>query len=176
MGEKVPEATASENAPLIDQALLPILRRVKDPELPQVDIVGLGLIRRAELSPEGLVEVVLTPTYSGCPALRVMEEEIIRVLSDRGYDQVKIILQYDPPWSSDWIDEESRMLLKAGGVAPPQRPVESLVRIGSLSVPCPFCESRKTILKSEFGSTACKAMYFCDACQQPFELFKTSRG
>jgi ring-1,2-phenylacetyl-CoA epoxidase subunit PaaD len=119
----------------------------------------------------------MTPTYSGCPALEVMRSEVEQALSDRGYSPIEISYQYDPPWTSDWIDSDTREALRAAGIAPPAMTGEQLVQIGTDTfVKCPFCSSNTTELRCEFGSTACKSMHYCLSCLQPFERFKTSRG
>lgn len=155
-----------------------LLREVKDPEIPSVDIVGLGIVR--DISVDGTsVEVKITPTYSGCPAMHQIENEVAQCLRERGFSEVAVTRVHHPAWTTEWMSEEAKQQMKAAGIAPPGAvKVDSLVTINALAggergeVLCPFCESKSTELRSEFGSTACKALYFCNACCQPFDHFK----
>ena len=154
-----------------------ILDLVKDPEVPVLSVVELGIVRDARV--EGrVVTVTLTPTYSGCPAMRVIEDDITAALAARGLGPVHIETVYAPAWTTDWLSDEAKRKLEAYGIAPPGRAAPetlvSLTRATSAAgaTRCPYCHSRDTIVKSEFGSTACKSICFCNACQQPFELFK----
>jgi ring-1,2-phenylacetyl-CoA epoxidase subunit PaaD len=155
---------------------LEILRGIPDPEVPAIDIVELGIVRRAELRADGVVAVDVTPTYSGCPAMRVIEDEIVAALRANGYDRVELKTVYSPAWTTDWLSDEAKAKLKAYGIAPPGRtgdeqtlvPLSSTVR----RIACPYCGSSNTERKSEFGSTACKAIHYCHHCRQPFEEFK----
>lgn len=150
------------------------LRGVPDPEVPALSVVDLGIIRGIEETGGGL-RVDVTPTYSGCPALEVIEREIGRALEAAGAGSVEVQRVFSPPWSTDLISDTGRQRLKAYGIAPPG-PVadEPLVMLGPTvrSVVCPFCGSADTERKSEFGPTPCKALYTCQACRQPFEHFK----
>jgi ring-1,2-phenylacetyl-CoA epoxidase subunit PaaD len=163
--------------------LLPILREVKDPEIDVIDVVELGIVRRAIHDEGNRVTVTITPTYSGCPAMQVIETEIGRALEAHGYiPEVKTT--FDPPWTTDWITDEAREKLRRYGIAPPamtpsQRSCggdTSPNASGLVSMPspphCPFCNSAEVELQSQFGSTACKALYTCHGCRQPFEHFK----
>jgi ring-1,2-phenylacetyl-CoA epoxidase subunit PaaD len=150
------------------------LRGVPDPEVPALSVVDLGIIRAIEDTGDGL-RVDVTPTYSGCPALDVIEREIARALEAAGVGRVEVRRVFSPPWSTDLISETGRQRLKAYGIAPPGHLVaEPLVALGPTvrHVECPFCGSADTALKSEFGPTPCKALYTCQACRQPFEHFK----
>ena len=151
-----------------------ILRDVPDPEVPALSVVDLGIIRDVE-GDDARPTVVVTPTYSGCPAMRVIEEDIIAALQAAGFQDAAVRTVYSPAWTTDWISAEGRERLRAYGIAPPF-PVraETLVPLTRRSAPveCPFCGSTRTTLRSEFGSTACKATLYCDACMQPFEQFK----
>lgn len=156
-------------------APLDVLRGIPDPEVPALDIVELGIVRRAELRPDGVVGVDVTPTYSGCPAMRVIEEEIVAALRANGYDRVELRTVYSPAWTTDWLSDEAKAKLEAYGIAPPGPATEQpLVPLTSSvrRVACPFCGSPDTERKSEFGSTACKAIHYCHHCRQPFEEFK----
>ena len=141
------------------------LHRVLDPELPVVDIVELGLVRDIEVG-SGRVRVSLTPTYSGCPALHVIEREVARVLSDLGEVEVRIV--HSPPWTTDWVSGEARRKLRAAGIAPPGH----LAGAPTAPVHCPRCDATETELLSQFGATACKSIWRCNRCLEPFELLK----
>lgn len=150
------------------------LRGVPDPEVPALSVVDLGIIRGIEDTGDGL-RVDVTPTYSGCPALDVIEREIARALEAEGVGRVEVRRVFSPPWSTDLISETGRQRLKAYGIAPPGPVVaEPLVALGPTirQVECPYCGSADTERKSEFGPTPCKALYACRACRQPFEHFK----
>lgn len=154
--------------------LLHILREVKDPEVPVLDVVELGIVRGIELSGESVI-VRITPTYSGCPALKVIEDEIVRALRGHGYRSVEVRMVYSPAWTTDWLSDATRAKLREYGIAPPHaviaEPLVSLRR-AQQTVMCPYCGSSDTEEKSEFGSTACKAIHFCNGCHQPFDRFK----
>ncbi|MEO1482553.1 MAG: 1,2-phenylacetyl-CoA epoxidase subunit PaaD [Myxococcota bacterium] len=146
------------------------LREVNDPELPTVSIVDLGIVR--DVRPRGeSVEVDITPTYSGCPAQEVIEQEAKGALGAAGFANPTVNTVLSPAWSTDWITPEGRAALKALGIAPPQ-PTASLVSLPVALVNCPLCGSDETERLSEFGSTACKALYRCRSCLEPFDYFK----
>jgi len=157
------------------EEVLGILDGVMDPEVPVVSVVELGVVRKVEVEDQG-VRITLTPTYSGCPAMRTMEEDMRRALLDAGIPQVSFKTVYSPAWTTDWIAEEAREKLRRFGIAPPGPAGSSgliTLTVGRRSpVQCPFCGSTDTELRSEFGSTACKAIHFCNACRQPFDEFK----
>ena len=154
-----------------------ILDAVKDPEVPVLSVVELGIVRDVRADGEA-VTVTLTPTYSGCPAMRVIEEDITAALMERGLGPVRIETVYAPAWTTDWLTDDAKRKLEAYGIAPPGRAAHetlvSLTRAPSAAATprCPYCHSRDTVIKSEFGSTACKSICFCRACSQPFEMFK----
>jgi ring-1,2-phenylacetyl-CoA epoxidase subunit PaaD len=155
---------------------LAILDQVMDPEVPVLSVVELGIVRDVEIDGE-LVTVVVTPTYSGCPAMQVIEDDILAALAAGGLASARVRTVYAPAWTTDWIGAEAKEKLRAYGIAPPT-PVtsEELVLISprrSAAVPCPYCGSTRTEMRSEFGSTACKATLYCAECRQPFELFKS---
>jgi ring-1,2-phenylacetyl-CoA epoxidase subunit PaaD len=156
-----------------EETLRAILGTIPDPEVPAISIVELGLIRGFHITDDE-VTVTVTPTYSGCPAMDTIRQEIRRVLNDHGIDRVSILTVLTPAWTTDWIGEEAKQRLHQYGIAPPH-PVASspLLQIELPPVACPHCRSLQTTLKSEFGSTACKAYYHCDDCRQPFEYFKS---
>lgn len=152
------------------------LDEVKDPEVPVLSVVELGVVRDAVVDADGSVTVTVTPTYSGCPAMRVIEEAIRDALLQHGIAQVTVRTTFTPAWTTDWIPESARAKLEAYGIAPPGRaePSDELVplRRAGAGPRCPFCKSPRTALRSEFGSTACKALWVCAECTQPFEAFK----
>jgi ring-1,2-phenylacetyl-CoA epoxidase subunit PaaD len=150
-----------------------VLETVKDPEVPVLSVVELGIVRDVEI--EGnTVTVVVTPTYSGCPAMQTIEDDIVTALRAGGVADVKVRTVFTPAWTTDWIPAAAREKLRAYGIAPPSHSgVESPVQLRRrVPVLCPYCGSANTASRSEFGSTACKALHFCNACTQPFEEFK----
>lgn len=148
-----------------------ILNDIKDPEIPVVSVVEMGLIRGVAAGEDRLI-VSMTPTFAGCPALQVIQEEIADRLIRAGNRKVEVRLTYSPPWSSDWITEPARQKLKSFGLAPPPHHAGRLEEALAERVLCPFCDSPDTLLKNDFGSTLCRAIYFCNHCRQPFERFK----
>lgn len=151
------------------------LQTVLDPEVPALSVVDLGIIRDVKISAEGQLKVTVTPTYSGCPATKLISDQIIEALNKAGANGVEVETVYAPAWTTDWISEVGKKKLKAYGIAPPgEREAFELVPFpkSKKPLPCPFCDSANTRKESEFGSTACKALYFCDNCHQPFEYFK----
>lgn len=165
---------AGSSLPATSTAVLEILQAVKDPEVPVLSVVELGVVRGAEVEGKR-VTVTITPTYSGCPALQVMEQEITSALHDAGFEEVTVKTAYSPAWTTDWIPESAREKLRAYGIAPPGAAGDTeLVTLGPTvrTVNCPFCGSSNTTRKSEFGSTACKSLHVCHSCRQPFEHFK----
>jgi ring-1,2-phenylacetyl-CoA epoxidase subunit PaaD len=158
------------------ERVLEILDAVKDPEVPVVSVVELGIVRG--VSVEGArVAITITPTYSGCPAMREIEQDIRSALRDNGIEDVTLETVHSPAWTTDWIGAEAREKLRAYGIAPPgpaEQPVGGLVTLmhRRAAVICPHCGSGNTELKSEFGSTACKAIHVCNACREPFDEFK----
>lgn len=156
---------------LTADAVWQALNDVSDPEIPVVSLVEMGIIRDVQVDDKG-VTVVMTPTFSGCPALQVMQQDIIAKLHELGAVDVTVKTTLHPPWSSDWINDEARQKLKAFGLAPPQRHGGRIDVVFFAPTACPYCNSTDTIVKNEFGPTLCRAIYYCNACQQPFEQFK----
>lgn len=148
-----------------------LLEAVKDPEIPVVSLVEMGIIRHVEIS-EGKVIVAMTPTFSGCPALHVMRTEIKTTLNNAGVTEVDVKQVLYPPWTSDWITPAGRQKLKEFGLAPPQQHGGNFEITLLDPVSCPYCDSNNTSLKNSFGPTLCRAIYYCHHCQQPFEQFK----
>jgi ring-1,2-phenylacetyl-CoA epoxidase subunit PaaD len=144
---------------------------VVDPEIRVVTIEELGVLRSVAVDEAGAVTVTITPTYSGCPAMDVIRSDIRAALVAAGHDRVDIVTRLAPAWSTDWISESGRAKLAAAGIAPPARVPVGPVRV-ALSVRCPRCGSPDTRRLSAFGSTACKALWRCDACREPFDAIK----
>lgn len=151
------------------------LEEVFDPEVPVLTVVDLGIVRDVEIEGEH-IKVIITPTYSGCPAMKRIEDDIIEKLQEKGFESVEVDLVLSPAWTTDWITEEGRKKLKAYGIAPPENePDKSVLFAEPIVVPCPRCGSTDTRLVSQFGSTACKAHYQCNNCMEPFDYFKCLR-
>lgn len=150
-----------------------ILGSVTDPEIPVLTIADLGIIRDVQIRDEEVV-IVITPTYSGCPAMNMIEVNIRAALQDAGIEKVKVETVLSPPWTTAWMSAEGRKKLQDYGIAPPE---EDSADLGALfgeekKVTCPHCLSKNTRLLSQFGSTACKALYQCMDCKEPFDYFK----
>lgn len=156
----------------IDQILIPILEPVSDPEIPVLSIMDMGVVRSAVII-NNIVEVEITPTYSGCPAMDVIGDDIKKALKDAGYES-KIDLILHPAWSTDWITPRGRKALEDYGIAAPldAQADKDVLLNGKRIVKCTNCGSQNTRLVSQFGSTACKAQFQCDDCQEPFDYFK----
>lgn len=149
------------------------LELVKDPEIPVLSIADLGVLREVKWGEEGEVVVVITPTYSGCPAMNTIEEDIKRLFKRKGISDYKVELQIHPPWTTDWMSDAAREKLRKFGIAPPEGSADKASLLGkSRQIACPQCGSKNTQMKSQFGSTACKAMYQCMDCKEPFDYFK----
>ena len=153
-----------------------ILDEVMDPEVPVLSVVELGIVREVALDGTGVV-VTITPTYSGCPAMRMIEEEITTALEAHGLSPVRLETVYTPAWTTDWMSAKAKEKLRAYGIAPPGRAQnDALILLtrapAAARVVCPYCGSHDTEVRSEFGSTACKSICYCIACEQPFEAFK----
>lgn len=148
------------------------LEEVFDPEIPVLTVVDLGVIRDVQVE-NGLTTITITPTYSGCPAMKMIEEEIIQKLHEKGIQNVKVNLVLSPAWTTDWLTESGKNKLREYGIAPPEHEVDKSVLFAEQTVvPCPNCGSKNTRMVSQFGSTACKAHYQCNNCLEPFDYFK----
>ena len=153
-----------------------VLHTVLDPEVPALSVCDLGIVRDVIPADDGL-EIVLTPTYSGCPATEVIEQSVIAAVNDAGLGPARVTLQRAPAWTTDWISDDGRRKLREYGIAPPsgnaavsqERPIRLIPR---QAIECPRCGSKHTERLSAFGSTACKALYRCIDCREPFEYFK----
>jgi ring-1,2-phenylacetyl-CoA epoxidase subunit PaaD len=153
-----------------------LLKEVKDPEIPVLSVIDMGVIRDIRALNEGGYEVDITPTYSGCPAMKMIEILVIAELEANGIRPVKVNSVLSPAWTTDWITENGRQKLKEYGIAPPveranQKRVDALFAEAP-KVPCPHCGAEDTKQISQFGSTACKALYQCNDCKEPFDYFK----
>jgi ring-1,2-phenylacetyl-CoA epoxidase subunit PaaD len=149
-----------------------LLEQVSDPEIPVLTIVDLGVVRDVKIT-DNKCHIVITPTYSGCPAMQVIEDDIKKLLAEKTEFEVSVELTISPAWTTDWISENGRNKLREYGIAPPENEVDKSVLFAEpVTVPCPLCKSRNTRMVSQFGSTACKAQYQCNECLEPFDYFK----
>jgi len=151
-----------------------VLADVPDPEVPALSVRDLGIVRGVSEQDDGALEIVLTPTYSGCPAVEVIEADIVAALDAASLGPVRVRTQRAPAWTTDWISDAGRRKLREYGIAPPGPTGDSApIRIVRReSIACPRCASTNTERLSAFGATACKALYRCIACREPFEHFK----
>lgn len=149
--------------------IIQLLKQIPDPEIPVINIVELGIVRDAKVISENEVEITITPTYSACPAMFNIEEDIVKLFNEKGIS-AKITTQMFPVWTTDWITDEAREKLRKYGITPPEKGAEE----NHLNVPkkCPRCGSENTKQISRFGSTLCKASYQCNDCLEPFDYFK----
>ena len=165
------------------EAAWAVLHEVLDPEVPALSVCDLGIVRDVREADGGSLEVVLTPTYSGCPATEVIERSVLEALQAAGLGPAVARTQRSPAWTTDWISAEGRRKMREYGIAPPGaahladgavpiRMVRGTSRVNAVSVECPRCGSAQTERLSAFGSTACKSLYRCLACREPFEHFK----
>ena len=142
-----------------------VLDEVHDPEIPALSIADIGMLRSVEVGDGGAVAVTITPTYSGCPALEVIQDDIVAALADAGYEAT-VEVSYNPPWTTEWMSEDAKGRLRDSGIAPPGT-------IGVVEeVLCPNCRTGSGRVVSEFGSTACKRLMVCTSCGEPFDHFK----
>jgi len=153
-----------------------LLENIYDPEIPVLSVIDLGIVRDVHLikhpSNKEHIKVVITPTYSGCPAMDVISMNIKMALLQSGFKNSKIIQQLSPAWTTDWMTEKAKEKLKAYGIAAPLGKSFDKKHLEELKVECPQCRSKSTRLLSQFGSTACKALYQCNDCKEPFDYFK----
>lgn len=151
-----------------------LLETVMDPEVPVLSVIDLGIVRDVKINNDEL-EIVITPTYSGCPAMDVISMNIKMILLEQGYKKIKITSVLSPAWTTDWMSEHGKEKLKAFGIAPPtikQQVCRTELFHDGEAIQCPHCNSYNTKLVSQFGSTACKALYVCENCREPFDYFK----
>lgn len=149
--------------------ILDLLQQIPDPEIPVINIVELGIVRDAKIIGDKEVEIIITPTYSACPAMFNIEEDIIKLFNENGIS-AKVTTQMFPVWTTDWMTDEAREKLRAYGITPPEKGADH----HHLDIPkkCPRCGSENTKQISRYGSTLCKASYQCNDCLEPFDYFK----
>ncbi|MFD0744627.1 1,2-phenylacetyl-CoA epoxidase subunit PaaD [Phytohabitans flavus] len=155
-----------------------VAETVTDPELPMLTLADLGVLRGVGVDAAGRVEVAITPTYSGCPAMATMRDDLVRRLTDEGFGDVVVRVELEPAWTTDWISERGRTALREAGISAPgpaprrAGPVPLTLGPVRRAVTCPRCGTADVEVTSEFGATACKALYRCRACLEPFEHVK----
>jgi ring-1,2-phenylacetyl-CoA epoxidase subunit PaaD len=152
------------------------LEEVIDPEIPVLNVVEMGIVRDVTIEGDTVV-VKITPTYSGCPAMNAIEMEIRKKLTEKGIEHFNVLTDFKESWTTEWMTAHAKKKLKEYGIAPPGNTESSddfltVLKGSQKVVPCPYCDSLDTKLQSEFGSTACKSLYYCNECEQPFEYFK----
>jgi ring-1,2-phenylacetyl-CoA epoxidase subunit PaaD len=150
-----------------------VAAQVPDPEIPVLTIEDLGILRDVEVDDDGGVRVTITPTYSGCPAMDAIRTDVTTALAAEGYDDVSVELVLSPAWTTDWMSDEGKRKLEEYGIAPPSHREPGGPVSLTLSLRCPHCGSPDTRELSRFGSTACKSLWVCNACREPFDHFKT---
>jgi ring-1,2-phenylacetyl-CoA epoxidase subunit PaaD len=163
-----------EEKKIAEEKIGKLLESVMDPEVPVLSVIDLGIVRDVKMR-DAEIEVVITPTYSGCPAMDVISMNIKMILLEHGYKKIKITTVLSPAWTTDWMSEHGKEKLKAFGIAPPtakQQACHTELFHDGEAVQCPHCNSYNTTLISQFGSTACKALYVCKNCREPFDYFK----
>ena len=164
--------TVCQTLTVPDAALEAVLAGVPDPEIPVVTVVDLGILRGVRVRPDGGREVVLTPTYTGCPATLAIEASVRSGLDAAGFRDVTVVTELSPPWSTDWITDAGREKLRAYGIAPPEKDAVRNSLKPEAPAQCPQCGSCRTHEVSRFGSTPCKALWRCEACAEPVDRFK----
>ena len=148
------------------------LEQVKDPEIPVISLLDLGVITEVAIEDSEKVRVEMTPTFSGCPAMDYMKNDVERVLTENGIEDYEVNVSYETQWRSNNISDEGKAALQKFGLAPPPK-IDLIVDLDILEhTPCPFCNSKDTELKSPFGPTLCRALHYCHSCHQAFEQFK----
>ena len=156
------------------EEILTLLRQIPDPEIPVINIDELGVVRDIIIN-EDRIEVVITPTYTGCPAMKMIEDEIIQKLKGNNFSKIKVTTVLTPAWTTDWIGEEAKEKLRRYGISPPEHStVSKAILMGKepRMVKCPRCNSSSTKMINQFGSTPCKALYKCEDCLEAFDYFK----
>jgi len=153
------------------ETLWQALAEIPDPEMPIVNLVELGIIREVSLN-GAFASITITPTFSACPAYKVMKELIVEKVEEQGAQEVEVIQSNDPPWTSDWITADARAKLKSIGLTPPSLHQGNISQVLLEPVECPHCNSDNTSLRNSFGTTPCRMIYTCNNCSEPFEFFK----
>ncbi len=152
-----------------EEAVWKLLDEVKDPEIPLLSILDMGVVRSVEVI-DHAVAIVITPTFVGCPALEAMQRDINRRVTDAGFAKVTVTISFDLPWSTDMLSEKARDRLRTMGIAPPPSPADRAT--AHKDVDCPYCASTDVALESSFGPTLCKQIFYCHSCRQSFERMK----
>ncbi len=153
--------------------ILSLLQNVKDPEVPVISVLELGVVRGVDVESSGRAVITITPTYTGCPAMDVMAADIRKELLEAGIADVEVKQTLAPAWTTDWITDAGKRKLRDYGIAPPEKTADIRALKGEPPVvPCPQCGSTRTVMLSAFGSTACKALWKCEDCLEPFDQFK----
>ncbi|MCC3160084.1 phenylacetate-CoA oxygenase subunit PaaJ [Hymenobacter sp. 15J16-1T3B] len=157
-----------------EQRIWQLLEEVCDPEVPVLSILDLGIVRGVRVEPDGQAHITITPTYSGCPAMNTIATDIRLRLLAEGITALHIHHQLSPAWTTAWMSEAGKQKLEAYGIAPPKDATGHVLSLFGQdeAIKCPHCHSTRTRLVSQFGSTACKALYQCDDCLEPFDYFK----
>jgi ring-1,2-phenylacetyl-CoA epoxidase subunit PaaD len=154
------------------ETVLEALKDVHDPEIPVISVVDLGIISGIEINEEGVL-IRMTPTFSGCPAIHFIQDNIRTVLIEKLHtENVEVIVDFETTWGSNRISEKGLGILKRFGLAPPKRYDKELQISDIADISCPYCDSRDTVMKSAFGSTLCRSIHYCNHCLQSFEQFK----
>ncbi len=151
--------------------IIDLLAGIPDPEIPVVSIQEMGMLRDVVITEEGY-DIIITPTYTGCPAMGRIEQDILGMMEQHDIAPAKVTLTLDPAWSTDWMSDEAREKLRKYGIAPPLHSSCNKARFGDNVIHCPICNSEHTSMVSRFGSTACKSLYRCNSCLESFEYFK----
>jgi ring-1,2-phenylacetyl-CoA epoxidase subunit PaaD len=160
---------------LLEEKVMELLQQIPDPDIPVINIVELGIVRGVVVEDEGKVIVTITPTYSGCPAMNVFIHDIKVLLHQNAIGVVEVRISHTPAWTTDWLSEATKEKMRKHGIAPPETSSKDDVALFSSAkqkVKCPHCGSQETKLTSQFGSTPCKAIWYCNSCLQGFEYFK----
>ena len=154
--------------------ILSLLSEIPDPEIPVISIIELGVIRDIIIIDETSIQLKITPTYSGCPAMKQIEDDVRKKLTENGFNSILINTVFSPPWTTDWLTPHAKEKLRQYGIAPPEHSTQdkSWLTGKPKTICCPRCKSQNTKLISQFGSTACKALYQCKDCLEPFDYFK----
>jgi len=155
------------------QEVLSALQSVRDPEIPTISVVDMGIITDVEVESDAHVRVTMTPTFVGCPAIDVMRSDVEAAVRALGVEQVEVAVTFDVPWTTNRLTDRGRAALLEHGLAPPEQFDTLTLELEVLNnVACPYCGSRKTTLKSPFGPTLCRSLHYCNECRQAFEGFK----
>ncbi len=153
------------------EEIFDVLASIPDPEIPVLSIREMGMLRDVQITDQGY-EIIITPTYTGCPAMGMIEDDVRARLKERNVFPVIVKMVHDPAWTTEWMSDEAKEKLRQYGIAPPMKLSCGNENFAQNSILCPRCGSDNTVMLSRFGSTACKALYKCADCKEPFEYFK----